>query len=170
LQQPKLLRRLLTCFLLTALLSGCGFALRGSDTISTNFDALVLDLEQPNGEFARLLRRNLDVAGVDVQQGGNSGSLAMLRVTAERVANRAVTVNPQARAAQYELRLSVNISLSQAGQTLIADETLIVERTYFEDIANLAGTRDEVQLITSELRRDLVDQLLRRLAATSIST
>lgn len=161
-------RRVTVLLLLALLLNSCGFALRGSNTISSNFDQLALNLEQPNSEFARLLQRSLDVAGVETQLGSAASNLPVLSVDAERLVNQAVTVNPQARAAQYEIRLSVAISLAQAQQSLIANETLIVERVYFEDIANLAGTRDEVELITSEMRRDLVDQLLRRLEASDI--
>ncbi len=164
--QYAIVPKLVYLLCLSMLLGSCGFALRGSNTISNNFDELALELEQPNSEFARLLRRSLDVAGVETRSDSGSAELATLRVNAERVVNRAVTVNPQARAAQYEIRLSVDISLAQADELLIPDETLFVERIYIEDIANLAGTRDEVELITSEMRRDLVDQLLRRLAAS----
>jgi outer membrane lipopolysaccharide assembly protein LptE/RlpB len=74
-------------------------------------------------------------------------------------------VNPRARAAQYEMRLSINIALGNAERYLISPETLMVERIYFEDIANIAGTQEEVEIITAEMRRELVNQLMRRLEA-----
>lgn len=163
---PLLLRWILL-LLLPSLLSGCGFALRGSNTVSSSYDELVLDLEQPNSDFARLLQRSLDVANVETSTSANGSNQVVLSVGSETVANRIVTVNPRARASQYELRLSVDIAINQADEILLAPETLMVERIIFEDIANLAGSRGEVQLILSEMRRDLVDQLMRRLEASS---
>jgi outer membrane lipopolysaccharide assembly protein LptE/RlpB len=74
-------------------------------------------------------------------------------------------VNPRARAAQYDIRLSVPVSLVRAGEFLITEQNLMVERRHFEDIANIAGNREEVEIIAAEMRRDLVNQLMRRLEA-----
>jgi len=63
------------------------------------------------------------------------------------------------------MRLSINIALGSAEEYLIFPETLMVERIYFEDIANIAGTQEEVEIITAEMRRELVNQLMRRLEA-----
>ena len=89
----------------------------------------------------------------------------LLLVSNERIVSRPITVNPRARAAQYEMRLSINIALGSAEEYLIFPETLMVERIYFEDIANIAGTQEEVEIITAEMRRELVNQLMRRLEA-----
>lgn len=162
-----LLLRCTLLLLLPSLMLGCGFALRGSNTVSSSYDELVLDLEQPNSDFARLLQRSLDVANVETSTSTERSNQVVLSVSSETVANRIVTVNPRARASQYELRLSVDIAINQADEILLAPETLMVERIIFEDIANLAGSRGEVQLILSEMRRDLVDQLMRRLEASN---
>lgn len=146
------------------LLSSCGFALRGSDVVSTNFTELALNLEQPNSEFSRLLRRSLDVANVETTI-GMSATVPTLNLSSEQVVSRPITVNPRARAAQYEIRLSLQMSLVMNGEFVIPQQSLIVQRNYFEDIANIAGNREEVDIITAEMRRDLVNQLMRRLEA-----
>ena len=123
-------------------------------------------MEQPNSEFSRLLRRSLEVADVTIEAVAltNSDSPVLL-VSNERIVSRPITVNPRARAAQYEMRLSINIAMGNAERYLISPETLMVERIYFEDIANIAGTQEEVEIITAEMRRELVNQLMRRLEA-----
>lgn len=153
-------------FLTLPLLVSCGFALRGTDSIAAGYDSLVLDMDQPNGEFARLLRRSLDVANVNVENSRTASPV--LTVRNERSVSRPVSINPRARAAQYEIRLSVDIALIQNEQELVPPQTILVERTYFEDIANIAGNQDEVEIITAEMRRDLVNQLLRRLQASAV--
>lgn len=155
----------LVIMILALALQSCGFSLRGSDAISDNFSALALDLQQPQSEFSRLLERSLETANVDItsRQQARGDTIPMLAVTNERVTNRPVTINPRARAAQVEIRLSVDISLTLGESTLIPTETLIVDRVYFQDIENIAGNQEEVQIITAELRRALVNQLMRRL-------
>ena len=65
------------------------------------------------------------------------------------------------------MRLSIQISFEQGEQTLIRPETLYVERTYFEDLENIAGNQEEVEIIRNEMRRELVNQVMRRLQAAS---
>ena len=158
--------RLLILSCVSVILSSCGFSLRGSDVLSSKFQVIQLDMEQPNSEFSRLLRRSLEVADVSIESVAltNSDSPVLL-VSNERIVSRPITVNPRARAAQYEMRLSINIALGSAEEYLIFPETLMVERIYFEDIANIAGTQEEVEIITAEMRRELVNQIMRRLEA-----
>jgi len=158
--------RLLILSCISVILSSCGFSLRGSDVLSSKFQVIQLDMEQPNSEFSRLLRRSLEVADVTIEAVAltNSDSPVLL-VSNERIVSRPITVNPRARAAQYEMRLFINIALGNAERYLISPETLMVERIYFEDIANIAGTQEEVEIITAEMRRELVNQLMRRLEA-----
>ena len=158
--------RLLILSCVSVILSSCGFSLRGSDVLSSKFQVIQLDMEQPNSEFSRLLRRSLEVADVSIESVAltNSDSPVLL-VSNERIVSRPITVNPRARAAQYEMRLSINIALGNAERYLISPETLMVERIYFEDVANIAGTQEEVEIITAEMRRELVNQLMRRLEA-----
>ena len=81
--------------------------------------------------------------------------------------NRPVTFNPRARTAQQEIRLSITILFEQGEQMLIRPETLSVERTYFEDVENIAGNQEEVVIIRAEMRGELVNQIMRRLEAAS---
>jgi len=154
-------------------LNACGFSLRGSDVLSSQFAAIRIDSQEPNSEFSRLLRRSLEIANVTIETGsGESGSdeateTPTLAISAERLVSRPVSINPRARAAQYEIRLSVIIALGLADEYLIPQETLFIERSYFEDIENISGNREEIEIITAEMRRDLVNQLIRRLQSTA---
>jgi len=159
-------KTVLAALLLT--LTSCGFSLRGSDAVSSNFAELQFYSEQANSELTRLLRSSLDGAGVGitvVRPEQAVSNIALLGIVNERLSSRPVTINPRARAAQIELRLSVDMALTQDEQTLIAPETLFVERTYFQDVENISGNQEEAEIISAEMRRELVNQLMRRLAA-----
>ena len=163
--------RLLLLLLLSSALISCGYSLRSNDAINERFNSLQIDLSQPNSEFSQLLRRSLEVADVSIEliTGTEEEILAstipVLPLGNEQVSARPVTVNPRARAAQYEMRLSITIALGQSNRLLIEPETLFIDRTYFEDIENIAGNREEVEIITQEMRRELVNQIMRRLEA-----
>lgn len=155
-------------------LSACGFALRGNENFATELTSLQLSLEQPNSEFSRVLRDSLESAGVTIKLIDSIGTaesesdIAILLVTNEQVVSRPVTVNARARAAQYELRMSITIALGQNASYLIEPEPLVVQRIYFEDIENISGNREEVEIISAEMRRELAVQLMRRLEAVEI--
>ena len=162
--------RTLVISTLFLVLNSCGFSLRGSDVLSTNFSELQFYSEQPNSELARLLRRSLDSAEVNVTlvNLGEAGSnVALLGIANEQLVSRPVTINPRARAAQIELRLSVDMGLLLGQQTLLEPETLFVERTYFQDVENISGNQEEAEIISAEMRRELINQMMRRLAAVN---
>ena len=160
--------RILTLSALMLAVSSCGFSLRGSDVLSANFSTLQFFSEQANSEFSRLLRRSLESADVIVtaaQPNEADENLPLLAIAGEQLVSRPVTINPRARAAQIELRLSVVMALMLGEQALIAPETLFVERTYFQDIENISGNQEEAEIISAEMRRELINQIMRRLAA-----
>ena len=159
--------RTLVVSILLLVLSSCGFSLRGSDVLSTNFTELQFYSEQPNSDLARLLRRSLGSAQVNislVNLGEEDSNVVLLGIANESLVSRPVTINPRARAAQIELRLSVDMALLLDEQTLLEPVTLFVERTYFQDVENISGNQEEAEIISAEMRRELINQMIRRLA------
>lgn len=151
-------------------LSACGFSLRGSDSITDSLPALVLNLQQPNGEIALLLRRALDNAGVEVielEDLQQPTDVPVLSVGAEQSAIRPATLTPRARAAQYDVSISVQASLIQGDTEIFGPEELTRQQIYYEDVDTLTGNQEEAEVIRGELRAELVEQILRRLAAVT---
>lgn len=163
-------KHLITSFLLTISILSCGYSLRGSDSISANLSEMQLELQQPNSEFSRLLKRSLESAGATVELVTSefSNDKPLLRVSNEQVISRPVTVNARSRAAQYELRMSITVAMGINGGYLIPPETLVQQKIYFEDIENISGNREEVEIISAEMRRELVAQLIRRIESVEI--
>ena len=161
---------IISFFVFIIALNQCGFTLRSNEVISSRFNSIQLNLQPPNSELSRLLRRRLDIAGVETQLlTTNSPNInqPILVISDEQMTNRPVTFNPRARTAQQEMRLSITILFEQGEQMLIRPETLFVERTYFEDVENIAGNQEEVVIIRAEMRGELVNQIMRRLEAAS---
>ena len=161
---------IISFFVFIIALNQCGFTLRSNEVISSRFNSIQLNLQPPNSELSRLLRRRLDISGVETQLlTTNSPNInqPILVISDEQMTSRPVTFNPRARTAQQEMRLSITILFEQGEQMLIRPETLSVERTYFEDVENIAGNQEEVVIIRAEMRGELVNQIMRRLEAAS---
>ena len=161
---------IISFFVFIIALNQCGFTLRSNDVISSRFNSIQLNLQPPNSELSRLLRRRLDIAGVETQlltTNSPNFNQPVLVISDEQMTSRPVTFNPRARTAQQEMRLSITILFEQGEQMLIRPETLSVERTYFEDVENIAGNQEEVVIIRAEMRGELVNQIMRRLEAAS---
>ena len=154
--------------ILLGFLTSCGYSLRTNQLIEGSLDKIHLTLSQPNSEFSRILRRNLELADVKVinsieSQQAHSNLTHELSIGGEEISTRPITINSRARAAQYEMRLSIEITLRVNETFLIESEALFVDRIYFEDIENITGNREEIRIITSEMRQNLVSQVMRRL-------
>ncbi|MBT8146839.1 MAG: hypothetical protein KJN90_08295 [Gammaproteobacteria bacterium] len=166
----KALPGLMLAILMLAV-SACGFSLRGSAALSGNLPDLQLYLQQPNSEIARLLRSALQDANVvlhDLDQDSVNPAIPVLSVGAEQLVVQPITVTPGARAAQYDIRISLPVNLVDTTSNLLGPEELTIEQVYYENTGNIAGTQEEIEVIQAEMRRALVSQLLRRLeAATS---
>ncbi|MEQ8407987.1 MAG: LPS assembly lipoprotein LptE [Gammaproteobacteria bacterium] len=159
--------------LLPLLLTACGYSLRGGANLDDRFSALQVNVLQPNSELGRQLQNSLQAAGLEfelVTTLAAAEDTLLLMVADEQSVRRPVSINPRARAAQYEIRLAVDFILMDGETTVIPRETLTVERSYLEDIENIAGSREEMEIVTSEMRRDLVNLLIRRLEATEIAS
>ncbi|MEX2131879.1 MAG: LPS assembly lipoprotein LptE [Pseudohongiellaceae bacterium] len=166
-KQSLFIRRyLLLCLLLPG---ACGFSLRGGDQLLAELPNLALNLQQPAAELPILLQRRLASAGVNILNDNEAAQtdIPVLTVEAEQLVSRPVTVNPRARAAQYELLMSVTISVAGVNTILMEPDVLSVERLFFENIETISGNLEEMQVIQAEMRRELVDQILRRLEALS---
>lgn len=154
--------------ILLGFLTSCGYSLRTNQLIEGSLDTIHLTLSQPNSEFSRILRRNLELADVKVinsieSQQAHSNLTHELSIGGEEISTRPITINSRARAAQYEMRLSIEITLRVNETFLIESEALFVDRIYFEDIENITGNQEEIRIITSEMRQNLVSQVMRRL-------
>jgi len=158
-------KSLIVLFLVSTSCS-CGYSLRGSDVLSSQIPNLRLNLDQQNSNFNRLFRRSLENAGVAVELVDEIDLTfpgIQMMVSDEEIFSRPISVNPRARAAQFEMRIGVNAAVSQGEEILMGPEVLFVEKIYFEDIENISGNQEEVEIIADEMRRELVNQLMRRL-------
>ncbi len=148
--------------LLTTLLAACGFQLRG--TGSDAFALRELDLKARNayGDTVKDVRRALENSGVRV----HGGAPYQLVLVGEGQKQRTASYTSAARSAEYEMTANLAYEIRGNQLTLLRDQ-VATQKVYVHDSNNLAGTDQEAERVRTEMRRELVQQLLLRLQQLS---
>ena len=156
-------RTLFLTLLMAALVTGCGWQLRGKGMLPEGLDRLHVESRDPDGGLAGDLSRALASAGVEVTDSAADAELSLV-ILQERSMVRVATVNEQARVSEQELTEQAAFAVfNRAGKPVLPRSVVSVERIFEYDEDNVLATQDERQLIRREMRRDLVNQILNRL-------
>lgn len=148
--------------LITLTLVSCGFTLRGSGSTALSPETVFVRSAQDNGLLTQALQASLVNAQMQLVETASQANY-IVSIGQEEFSTTIATVNGRARAAQYTLRLSVELALDMPSQNLLPAERIVVERSYFEDTANIAGSTREADILHTEMRQELVNQILNRL-------
>lgn len=163
-------RRALLTLAPAALLAGCGFRLRGAPEFA--FSSLYI-AAPPGSPLARELQRTLEGAGGQLRVLRDPAALptaaAILDLVSELQERAVVGLNASGQVRELQLRLRVRFRLrTPQGDELIPETELLQTRdiSYSETIA-LAKEAEEA-LLYRNMQTDIVQQLMRRLAAAKL--
>ncbi len=154
--------------LLAAVISACGFALRGSIDLPSSMQDLHLQAQDEGSDFAREMRRALASNGITVVETPEARHYR-LGIGLERSQERVLSMNANARAGEYELSMSVPFQVASAEGVLLGPEVVSIEKVYLTDPENAVAKAEESELIKREMRRELAQQILRRLQSAASS-
>ena len=167
---PMLLRNgrlraavLIACGFSAALLSGCGFQLRGAAQLP--FSTLYLQVANTS-PLAHEIRRSLRASNarlVDTPAGADATLIIMSEIREKQI----LSLGGQGRVREYQLRYRVGYQLTDGKTTtLIAPSEILLKRDIsFNDSEVLAKEAEEA-LLYRDMQSDAVNQLIRRLQAT----
>ena len=162
-------RRAVLALGLTVLLSACGFHLRGSNgSFMLPFATMYIGLPETS-PLAIDLKRYIRAIGSTEVVDTKDGADAILDVLTDPERNRTKTIlslNSNGRVSEYQLGYSINFRvLDKAGNQLLAPTTISLNRPItFNESQVLAKETEEAQLYR-DMRNDMVQQIMRRLAA-----
>ena len=143
--------------------SGCGFQMRGTaalpfDTLYTNF--------APNSSLGADFRRMIRFASGTRLVDRPADAQARLEVLREVREKETVGFSGAGRPREYQLRLRFGFALLDAqGNALIPATELLLRRELTTSDTQLVAKEQEEAIMYREMQTDLVQQLLRRLAA-----
>jgi LPS-assembly lipoprotein len=149
---------------LLLLISGCGFALRGSGSTVIQLKSIQLTATNQYGPLVMAVEKSLQLRGVEV----NSDEVGayQLDLVSERSSRRAVSTTSQISVAEYELQLDVDFQLQDAaGNWVLPLTTVVTERTYSFDRGSFIGNSEEETLLSGEMQADLIDRMISRVLA-----
>jgi LPS-assembly lipoprotein len=159
-------RRSLLAFAGAGLLAGCGFQLRQAPDFA--FDNILVTADV-NSAVANQLRRSLAADGrVKVLPPGTDPNQAqvVLELPLEQREKVVVGLNSTGQVREFQLRLRTRFRLRTGpGRELIPQTELLQQRDIsFNETAVLAKEAEET-LLYRDMQNDIVQQLMRRLAA-----
>ena len=148
-------------------ISSCGFHLRGTQNLNAaDFESIHIEVRNAPGEMRQLLEGGFREANVEVLTSSSDAEFSLL-VSDERNSRRAVATTSNISVAEYEIVQQVSLQLiSNVRETLIPRVTISTERTYTFDDQSLESSSEEESLLREEMRRDLSEQVFRRVNAS----
>lgn len=150
--------RLIAALILTALLAGCGWQLRGVPALD-NLDALALT--GGSNTLRHELLNALEEADVTVHDGASQ----VLTLSRENWHRRTVATDNRGRAAEIALELSLEWQLTSAddNDTAAPRRELRIRRTFRYDPASATAASDEEELLRDTMYRDAAWRILSQL-------
>ncbi|MDI3295446.1 LPS assembly lipoprotein LptE [Janthinobacterium tructae] len=162
-------RRAVLALGLTVLLSACGFHLRGSNgSFMLPFATMYIGLPETS-PLAIGLKRYIRAIGSTEVVSTKDGADAVLEVLNDPERNRTKTIlslNKNGRVQEYQLGYSINFRvLDKEGNQLLAPTTISLVRPITFDESQVLAKETEEAALYRDMRNDLVQQIMRRLAA-----
>nr|WP_314626083.1 LPS assembly lipoprotein LptE [uncultured Janthinobacterium sp.] len=162
-------RRAVLALGLTVLLSACGFHLRGSNgSFMLPFATMYIGLPD-SSPLAIDLKRYIRAIGSTEVVDTKNGADAVLEVLSDPERNRTktiLTLNSSGRVSEYQLGYAITFRvLDKAGNQLLAPTTISLNRPITFNDAQVLAKESEEAALYRDMRNDLVQQIMRRLAA-----
>ena len=146
-----------------ALLSGCGFHLRGPQAL--DFATVHINVPEQS-EFGAQLRRLIATTGTTRVEEDAARAEARLQILANDRGREILSLTGAGKVREYQLVQSLRFQLlDRAGKALIPPTGLSARREYTFDDSQVLGKEQEEALLYRDMQNDLVQQLMRRLGA-----
>lgn len=161
------MRRLLIGAAFALSLAACGFQLRGSQTLPIERLYLALPVNSPIGaEITRVIRSSTNASVVQ----NRKEAQAIMELLGEQREREVLSINPQGRAREYQLRLRTTFRvIDPEGVELIAPTSLIARRDISFNESELLAKESEEGLLYRDMQSDLVRQIVNRLQGIKLS-
>lgn len=156
-------RSLLLSLPLASLLAGCGFQLRQAPDFA--FKSIYVN-SAPTSALAKEFRRNIELDKTVAVAATPVAAQVILDVLNDQREKIVVGLNASGQVREFELRVRLRFKLrTPGGKELIPDSEIVQQQDIsYNESAALAKEAEE-QLLYRSMQSDIVQQLMRRLAA-----
>lgn len=155
--------------LCTALLSGCGFQLRGAARLPDSLATTYISAEDEYTDFYRELRKALLEAGVQVPERMTSAN-AIVRIRTDVYGQRVAAVSARNTPEEFQVYYTVDYSLDVGGLEFIPAQHMELYANYSYDTTAVLAKEREQRTMQQALARELANRVVRRLASAKAPT
>jgi LPS-assembly lipoprotein len=155
-------RRLLLILTCLSLVSGCGFALRGSVNLSDSLSSIAIIGDDP--DLVDELTDALETSGANVTSVDDK-SAAVLQLTETEFKREVRTTDANGLATSYDLRYRVGYDVrTSSGSELQINQRIVQKRVLEYDPLQQLQAQEEEEFLREDMREEIVLQILRRLS------
>ena len=147
---------------LISLLAGCGFHLQKAFTVPTEMERTYIATEDRHSLFYRELRRQLQVAGVQLVDIPGDAT-ATLTISVDITNQRVLSVSTRNVPTEYEVFYSIEYGVDVGDTNLLRRQFITLTRDYTYDETLVLGKAHEEQLLREAIAKDLVRIVLKQL-------
>jgi LPS-assembly lipoprotein len=151
--------------LLSTLVGGCGFHLKGYQQTSIALNGLYIHDFSDRDTLAGRLYENLRGRGSVLAADADSARMT-LKVLEEKFSSRVLSVDVGGKALDIELHFAANLRVRLPGSTgqVVEQQLTLVRQLSFSGDDEL-GQRNEIELMKGDMRNEMAEQIIRRLEA-----
>jgi LPS-assembly lipoprotein len=164
----SLMSRSIVVFLLTTLLGGCGFKLRGNYNFADSIKQIRLTGAEANSPLKRTLSKKLKPYGISIVE-TNQETVEQddikLYLLPDSLDRRLLSLFATGQVAEYELVYTVRYQLQFANHEAEFME-FDVTREYQDDPDAVLAKSRELDLVLSEMRQQAADRIIRQIATS----
>lgn len=152
--------------LLSILLSGCGFQLRGNYLLAPELQTIEFSSVDKFGELTRLVKQHLTINDVNLVK-RSAKPIPQMRILQDNLDRRTLSVFPNGQVAEYELIYTVRYQVLIPGKE-IQDFNFELNRDYQDDPDIALAKSRELSLMLREMRQEAANKILRDMASIQL--
>ena len=158
--------KLLSISLILALITGCGFQLRGNYLLAPELQTIAFSSVDQYGELTRLVKQHLTINNVNLVQKSDD-AIPQMRMLQDNLGRRTLSVFPNGQVAEYELIYTVRYQILIPGQD-IQNFRFELNRDYQDDPDIALAKSRELSLMLREMRTEAANKILRDMASIQL--
>ena len=158
------MNKIIASCLIAFTLSACGWHMRGSIALPKDLSQLYVTAIDSKGALVTELRQLLKTNRVSLVDNSADANYS-LYILEENKDRRTAGVGGDALSSSYEITLKADYEIQLKNSTETTKATAISVRSFNYNTASINSATQEELLLDQEMRRDLAQQMLRRLNA-----
>lgn len=157
------MKRYFSVFLLSLLLAGCGFHLRGYEPIPCQLRILYLQTDQPYSPLSKKIKQTLQSVGICVVPTRQQAPIT-LQILCSDFAQAITNVGSSGQVTTYLLTQTISYQLTDSNCRVIqCPQTASTTRTYSIAANQILGDTAALNSLRNDMQRDVIYQILNHL-------